>query len=169
MTGEKREDPPPLAEELVATLTRRGLTIAVVESLTGGLLASAIVDVPGASAVFTGGVVTYATELKGTVLGVDPVLLATRGAVDPEVARQMAEGVRRRLGLAGAPASIGVATTGVAGPDPQDGEPPGTVYVGVATETGVRAHRVRFEGDREAIRHAAVSESLAIVLATVTE
>jgi nicotinamide-nucleotide amidase len=99
----------------------------VAESLTGGMLCSALIDVPGASAVVRGGVVSYATDLKHRLLGVDAGLLAANGPVDPDVATQMAHGVRERLG-----ADWGVATTGVAGPDPQDGIAAGTVYIAVA-------------------------------------
>src|SRR6476646_10184208 len=121
--------PSSAAESLIAVLGRRGLTVASAESLTGGLVCAALTDVPGASAVVRGSVVAYATELKAQVLGVDPELLASGGAVQAEVARQMATGVCRVLG-----ADIGVATTGVAGPDPQDGHPVGTVFVAVAAD-----------------------------------
>ena len=110
--------------------------MATAESLTGGLVCAALTDVPGASAVVRGAVVAYATELKAQVLGVDPDLLATGGAVQAEVARQMATGVCRVLG-----ADVGVATTGVAGPDPQDGHPVGTVFVAVAAEGRVAGPR----------------------------
>jgi nicotinamide-nucleotide amidase len=116
-----------MAARLVFALSEHGQTVAVAESLTGGMLCSALVDVPGASAVVRGGVVSYATDLKHRLLGVDAGLLAANGPVDPDVAAQMAHGVRERLG-----ADWGVATTGVAGPDPQDGIPAGTVYVAVA-------------------------------------
>ena len=86
---------------------------------------------PGASSVLRGAVVAYATDLKGTLLDVDRALLDARGAVDPDVAGEMARGVRARLG-----ADVGLATTGVAGPDPQDGQPPGTVHVAVRTPDG---------------------------------
>ncbi len=115
------------ARELVRLLAVRGETLAVAESLTGGLVAAELTGVPGASKVFRGSVTAYATELKRDVLGVDGTLLDQRGAVDAEVARQMAEGVRGVLG-----ADWGIATTGVAGPDPQDGQPVGTVFVAVA-------------------------------------
>lgn len=143
------------AAEVVAALTRSGRTIAVAESLTGGLLAAALVSVPGASVVLRGGVVAYATDLKAGLLGVDAELLAVSGPVQPEVARQMAEGVRRRLG-----ADIGLSTTGVAGPDPQDGHPPGEVWLGFAIGEDVRAVRLALGGDRAAIRRDTVSESL---------
>ena len=105
------------AAGVLAELDAAGATVAVAESLTGGLLAAALVAVPGASRCFRGSVTAYATDLKASVLGVDAGLLAARGAVDAEVAGQMAEGVRRLMG-----ADYGVATTGVAGPDPQDGQ-----------------------------------------------
>ncbi|MGH4034816.1 CinA family protein [Actinomycetota bacterium Odt1-20B] len=115
------------AEDVLRLLGARGETLAVAESLTGGLVAAEVTEVPGASRVFRGSVTAYATELKRDVLGVDGALLAERGAVDAEVARQMAAGVRRALG-----ADWGLATTGVAGPDPQDGQEVGTVFVAVA-------------------------------------
>ncbi|MFF2509150.1 CinA family protein [Streptomyces sp. NPDC058067] len=118
---------------MLRLLAERGESLAVAESLTGGLVAAEITSVPGASRVFRGSVTSYATELKRDVLGVDGTLLAERGAVDPEVAQQMATGVRRVLG-----ADWGIATTGVAGPDEQDGRPVGTVFVAVdGPETGV--------------------------------
>lgn len=153
-----------LAERVVAELTKRGMTIAVAESLTGGLVVAELVSVPGASAVVRGGVVAYATELKSTLLGVDAELLAERSPIDPEVARQMAEGVRWRLGRDGAPADIGLATTGVAGPEPQDGHPVGEVWLGLAVEGRVQAHGLTIGGDRASIRAATVSESLMYLL-----
>lgn len=116
---------------VVAALAGRGETLACAESLTGGLLTAAVVGVPGASAVFRGGIVAYATDLKATLLGVDPVLLAERGPVDPDVAAQMADGTRTRLG-----ATWGVSTTGVAGPQPQGGQPVGRVYLAVTGGPG---------------------------------
>jgi nicotinamide-nucleotide amidase len=158
-----------LAARVVAELTRRGMTIAVAESLTGGLVVAELVGVPGASAVVRGGVVAYATELKATLLGVDAELLARRSPVDPEVARQMAEGVRWRLGHDGAPADIGLATTGVAGPEQQDGHPVGEVWVGLAVEGRVQAHGLTIGGDRASIRAVTVSESLMYVLQLLQE
>ena len=148
------------AAELVALLTARGLTIAVAESLTGGLLVAELVRVPGASAVLIGGVVAYNTAIKHSVLGVDADLLARRGAVDPEVARQMAVGVRTALSVGNRPADIGISTTGVAGPDPQDGKPVGTVYLGFAIGNEVFDAALALTGDRNGIRSAVVSESL---------
>lgn len=148
------------ATEIVGELIRRGLTIAVAESLTGGLLVAELVRVPGASATLLGGVVAYNTALKHSVLGVDAELLRARGAVDPDVARQMADGVRSALAVDGRPADIGISTTGVAGPDPQDGQPVGTVFIGLAFGNRVRSVALRLSGDRSAIRSAVVSESL---------
>ncbi|WP_028049875.1 CinA family protein [Cellulomonas sp. URHD0024] len=147
------------AAELLAVLRSRGWSVAVAESLTGGLVCSTIVDVPGASASLRGGVVAYATDLKATVLGVGSALLAARGPVDPEVARQMAEAVRERLG-----ADVGLATTGVAGPDPQDGHPPGTVHVAVAAPIGAVVRSLRVPGDRSTVRSGAVDAVLRLAL-----
>jgi nicotinamide-nucleotide amidase len=110
--------------ELIAGLAGRGWTVAAAESLTAGLLTAVLTEVPGSSAVLRGGIVCYATDLKASLVGVDADLLARVGAVDPAVAAALAEGARRRCG-----ADIGIGLTGVAGPDPQDGHPPGTVYV----------------------------------------
>lgn len=136
-------------------LTEDGLTVAVAESLTGGGLASALVDVPSASSAFRGGVVAYATELKTALLGVDAGLLARGGAVQPEVAVAMAEGVRSRLG-----ATYGVGTTGVAGPEPQDGVAPGVVHVAVAGPQGVRTLALDLRGGRERVRRVAIVHAL---------
>ncbi len=149
-----------LAARIVATLTASKQRIAVAESLTGGLLIAELIGPPGASAVVNGGVVAYNTELKGTLLDVDPELLALHGAVHPDVAAQMATGVRAALAVAGEPAHIGISTTGVAGPDQQDGIPVGTVYVGFAIGAVVRTKRLALTGDRQAIRRAAVYETL---------
>ncbi len=149
----------PLAARVVTLLTARGGTLAVAESLTGGALASRLVAVPGASVVLRGAVVAYATDLKASLLGVDAALLAERGAVDPDVARQMAEGVRMRLG-----AEFGVATTGAAGPTGQDGQPPGTLHVAVASAGGSRARSAVVPGSRAVVRGAAVELALTLLL-----
>jgi len=149
-----------VAAELISTLRDRGLTMAVAESLTGGLLVAELIAVPGASAVVRGGVVAYDTAIKHSVLGVDVDLLAEHGPVHPEVARQMADRVRTVLAVDGRSADVGLSTTGVAGPGAQDGHPAGTVYVGFAIGDRVVAERLELAGDREAIRRATVSESL---------
>jgi nicotinamide-nucleotide amidase len=152
------------AERLLAALEARGWTVATAESLTGGLVAAAIVDVPGASRVLRGGVVAYATDVKASVLGVDAGLLARRGAVDPDVASQMAAGVRTAFG-----ADVGVATTGVAGPDPQDGHPPGLVHVAVRTPAGGAVRTLQETGDRGEVRRAARTAALELALRVVEE
>jgi nicotinamide-nucleotide amidase len=150
-----------LSAEIVALLTERRHTIAVAESLTGGLLVAELIRTPGASLVVSGGIVAYNTELKHTLLGVDAEVLAAHGAVHRDVAAQMATGVRVRLALAGEPAHIGVSTTGVAGPDSQDGHPVGTVFIGIAIGTEVHTRRLALSGSRNDIRSAVVYESLA--------
>jgi nicotinamide-nucleotide amidase len=144
---------------VLAALRARRQTLAVAESLTGGLLAATIVNVPGASAVFRGGLVVYATDLKATLAGVDPGLLAERGPVDPDVAAALASGVGERC-----LADWGLSTTGVAGPGPQDGVPAGTVYIathGPAGEGAVR--RLALRGDRAAVRRDAVDAALGLL------
>jgi nicotinamide-nucleotide amidase len=148
-----------LPADVVTELVRRGLRIATAESLTAGLLAATIADVPGASATLQGGVVAYQNEVKERLLGVDPGRLASHGAVDAAVAAQMAEGARRALG-----ADIGVATTGVAGPEPHQGRAVGTVYLGLAGLPGPATEELRLEGDREGIRRATVQAALRSVL-----
>ena len=143
---------------VVSALRARHLTIATAESLTGGLLCAALTDVPGASSVVRGGVVSYATDLKAALLGVDAELLHAKGAVDAEVARQMAQGVRRLTG-----SDVGVSTTGVAGPDPQDGQPVGTVHVAVAGPGSIEVSSLLLSGDRAEIRRATVDHALRMV------
>lgn len=148
------------AAAIIETLARRGQRLAVAESLTGGLLIAELIAVPGASAVVVGGVVAYSTELKHSILGVDAGALAEHGAVHPDVAAQMATGVRTALALSTGEPHVGIATTGVAGPDPQDGQPVGTVYLGFAVGGDVSVTRLDLTGSRSDIRSATVSESL---------
>lgn len=146
-----------LAARLVPALRQRRLTLAVAESLTGGLVMAALTDVPGASAVLRGGPVVYATDTKAAELGVDADLLASRGPVDPEVAAAMAAGVRVRWH-----ADLGLATTGVAGPDRQAGHPVGEVYVGVADarDSISSSYSLGDMGDRASVRQRAVEHAL---------
>jgi nicotinamide-nucleotide amidase len=125
--------------------------------------------VPGASTVLVGAVVAYATPLKASVLGVDRALLDREGPVHPDVAVQMAEGVRRALAIDGRPADVGLATTGVAGPDPQGGRSPGTVYLAVATPGGSRGIRVDLTGDRPAVRSGAVEAAVRLLLTALAQ
>ena len=115
------------ARDVVHALADAGLTVAMGESLTAGLVAARLADVPGASAVLHGGVVAYQNAVKTGLLGVPEDLLARVGAVDADVARRMALGARAALGT-----DVGVATTGVAGPEPHQGQPVGTVWLGLA-------------------------------------
>jgi nicotinamide-nucleotide amidase len=146
------------AAELVARLSAAGQTVAVAESLTGGLVAAALTDIAGASVVVRGGVTAYATDLKARVLGVDEVLLARAGSVDVEVAEQMASGVRSLMG-----ATYGLSTTGVAGPDPVDGKPVGTVFVAVVGPGSSRVKALGLSGDRAGIRAQSVLAALALL------
>lgn len=157
------------AARLVAELVHRGWTLGVAESLTGGALSAEIVSVPGASATLLGGVVAYATPVKATLLGVDAVLLHAHGPVHAEVAEQMAAGVRSAVQVDGRPADVGIATTGIAGPDSPDGQPVGTVHVGIATPETVRSHTFRFDGDRAAVRSQTVDAAIAKAIDAVRE
>lgn len=133
--------------------------MAVAESLTGGLLAATLVDVPGVSKVFRGGLVVYATDLKASLAGVDPALLAERGPVDPDVAVALAAGAARTCN-----ADWGLGTTGVAGPERQDGVTVGTVFIGLAGPANlVRVLGLRLDGDRATIRSHAVSAALRLL------
>jgi nicotinamide-nucleotide amidase len=146
----------------VEALVAAGETLAVAESLTGGLLASALVAVPGASAVFRGGIIAYATDTKERLLAVEQAVLAANGPVDPTVATQMAMGARWRLD-----ATWAVSTTGVAGPDPQPDDPHsspvGTVYLGIAGPRIAQAVRLQLDGDREEIRAEASRQALLLL------
>ncbi len=153
-----------LAGQVLARLQARGHTVAVAESLTGGLVAAALTDVPGASASFRGGVVTYATELKAALLGVDSVMLARHGAVYAPVAAAMAAGVRERLG-----ATYGVATTGVAGPEAADGRPVGTAHIAVSAADDTVVRTIALAGDRHAIRRLTVEHVLGLLLGRLRE
>ena len=153
-----------LATEIIRLLTSAGQTVAAAESLTGGLVAAALTDVPGSSLAFRGGVVAYATELKAQLLGVDAVMLTRHGPVYAPVAAAMADGVRSRLGT-----TIGVATTGVAGPGPQDGQPAGTVHIAVSLAGDTVVRTVGLTGDRDEVRRLAVERVLGLLLGRLRE
>ena len=153
-----------LAGQILDLLRSRGETLAVAESLTGGLVCAALTDIAGASVAVRGGVVAYATDLKAVLLGVPRALLDRYGAVHPDVAVAMAEGVRLRLG-----ASFSVATTGVAGPDPQDGQPVGTVHIAVAAEGDTVVRTLALPGDRAAVRAGTVAAALGLLLGRLRE
>lgn len=144
----------PLVAAVHAAAAARGATLALAESLTGGLVAAALTGPAGASATFLGGVVVYATTAKAE-LGVDPDLLARRGPVDADVAVALAVRVRERFA-----ATHGVATTGVAGPDPVGDHPPGSVFVAVASERGSRAVHLTLPPGRALVRQLTVVHAL---------
>lgn len=152
-----------LSAEVISCAKDAGVQLATAESLTAGLVGATICDVSGASAVYRGGVISYSSDVKAEVLGVSSELLVTRGAVDAEVAMQMAEGTARVY-----KAEVGISTTGVAGPDPLDGKPVGTVFLGVASPRGRRSRELHCTGDRAAIRQQSVQEALELLLEELT-
>lgn len=143
---------------LLDGLAAAGLSLATAESLTGGALCARLVDAPGASRVVRGGVCCYASDLKAGLLGVDAGLLAERGPVDAEVARQMARGARTLMG-----ADLALSTTGVAGPGPADGHEAGTVHIGLAWPSGAVSRELRIDGDRARVRSASVDAALELL------
>lgn len=148
-----------VAENLVSLLKAQGLTCATAESCTGGGVGSAITAVPGSSAVFAGGVISYSNDVKRDVLGVSPETLASVGAVSSETAAQMAAGVRKLLKV-----DLAVSLTGIAGPDGgSDEKPVGLVWFGLATPSGVRTEKAIFRGDREGIRNNAIVHALGML------
>ena len=148
-----------VAEKLVELLKARGLKCATAESCTGGGVGSAITAVSGSSAVYLGGVVSYANEVKHGVLGVSEDTLATVGAVSSETAAQMAEGVRRLVG-----ADLAVSVTGIAGPDGGSVDKPvGLVWFGLASAAGTRTEKAIFAGDRARVREQAVVHALGML------
>lgn len=156
------EEPVGPARAAHRALAERERTCATAESLTGGLIGARLTAVPGASATYRGGVIVYATDTKASTLGVPEDLLAEHGAVHPDVATHMARGVRDLMG-----ADLGLAVTGVAGPEPQDGQPVGTVHTAVATSDGIFAREFRFAGDRSGIRDRTVEGALALLVSVL--
>jgi nicotinamide-nucleotide amidase len=145
-----------LAEVVVARARSAGLTVATAESCTGGLVGAALTGVPGSSAAYLGGVISYADEAKITLVGVDPALISACGAVSDAVARAMAAGARDALG-----ADVAVSVTGIAGPDGGTTDKPvGTVWFGVAGPHGAHAQLRRFAGDRAVVRERSVMTAL---------
>jgi nicotinamide-nucleotide amidase len=152
-----------LAAEIHGQLLARGETVATAESLTAGLVGAELTSVAGSSATYRGGLIVYATDLKAQLAGVPADLLAARGAIDPEVAAALAVGVRD--GLA---ATWGLGLTGVAGPDPQDGKPVGTVFVALAAfGRAPDVIELMLSGDRPAIRTGAVAAALGLLRDTL--
>jgi nicotinamide-nucleotide amidase len=153
-----------LAIEILRLLTANGQTVATAESLTGGLVAAALTDVAGSSQAFRGGVIAYATELKAQVLGVDGRMLEKHGPVYAPVAAAMAEGVRTMLN-----ATVGVATTGVAGPEPADGFQPGTVHIAVSLADDTVVRTMALNGNRDEVRRLTVERLLGLLLGRLRE
>ena len=145
---------------VLSELSRRGETLASAESLTGGLVGLLLTDVPGASASYVGGVISYATRLKSTLAGVDAATLAALGPVAERTAAEMARGIAERCN-----ADWGVATTGVAGPESQDGHPVGEVFVAVSHPSGalLRVKELSLKGERAAIREQAAEAALTLL------
>lgn len=152
-----------LAERLQGVCLGRGITVAIAESCTGGLVAESITSVPGSSAYFLGGVVSYADAAKTELLGVPASALAAHGAVSAQVARAMADGCRDRLA-----AALALSITGIAGPGGgSDAKPVGLTYLGLASASSTEVRRCVFTGDRAAVRAAAASEGLSWLIAAV--
>ena len=143
---------------LHADLRELGATVAIAESLTGGLLCAELTRTPGASSTVRGGIVVYATDLKTTLTGVPAELIAARGPVDRDVALALSHGVRARLG-----ATYGLGVTGVAGPEPQGGRPVGTVFLALVGPDGETVAERSFDGDRAVIRALTVAEAVGLL------
>ncbi|KAK5652124.1 hypothetical protein OQA88_10766 [Cercophora sp. LCS_1] len=150
-----------VASDVIRILREAGETLAVAESLTAGGVMAALTSVPGASSVFRGGIVAYATPLKRTLLNVNDELIAAEGVIHADVAAQMASGVIGVTGCDDVATTWGIGTTGVAGPASQDGKPVGMVYIGIAHVSGRKGFGpFHFPGDRERVREATVLEAL---------
>lgn len=155
-----------LCEKIVSKLKEKGLTLATAESCTGGLIAKSITDVSGCSSVFYGGVVAYDNSVKENVLGVKAETLSAFGAVSYETAREMAHGVKRALNT-----SIGISTTGIAGPGGgTEKKPVGTVYIGIAMDGLVESVRLDIgqHCSRDEIRNEACRKLLALLLEKIS-
>ena len=152
-----------LEQQVIAALKARSLTLAAAESCTGGLAAKRLTDVPGASAVFLGGVVSYTNGVKERVLHVPRETLEMYSAVSEQTARAMAEGVRALTG-----ADFGLSVTGVAGPDRDDrGHEVGTVYLALSAGTGTQTRQLHLTGGRPAIRDRSADEMFRMLLAYI--
>ena len=149
-------------DRLVGALRRAGRTLALAESMTGGLVAARITRVPGSSEAMPAALVTYTDAAKVALLGLDRALLERTGAVTREVARLMALAARERLGT-----DLGVSVTGFAGPNVPPGGEVGLVFLGVAHAGGVDVHEMRYGGDRDAVREAATQDAIRFALDAV--
>ena len=150
-----------LCSDVLAAL--KGKTLATAESCTGGMIGAALTAVPGASKVYKGGIISYWSEIKQELLGVDPEDLKNLGPVSAQVAGSMADGARKALHT-----DYGISVTGLAGPDGDEfGKPVGTVFVGLSTRSKTVARQFRFYGDREDIRNQAALAALEFILEEV--
>ena len=153
------------AGELVSVAALEGITVGFAESLTGGLISSSVVAIPGASAVFKGSIVSYTNEVKENVLGVSPDIISAHTEVSAECAKAMAEGAKSVLGV-----DLAVSVTGIAGPTGElPGKPVGTVYMGYCFRDISGALRLNFEGDRDTIRTCTVLEALNQAISLIKE
>lgn len=153
-------------KSLIQTLLSKGLFLVTAESLTAGLVGAEITKTPGSSEVYLGGVIAYQNAVKEQLLGVSPALISNQGAVDAEVAVQMASGARSRFARANSIALdrvIALATTGVAGPGESEGKPAGTVFVAVSSSAGETVYAFSFEGSREQIREQSVEAAMGVL------
>ena len=148
-----------LAHEIIQKLGQRRLTISVAESLTGGLVAASLTQIPGASAVFKGGIIAYGDEIKQQVLKVDPALITKFTGISEPVAQSMATNIREIMNT-----DIGIATTGVAGPDKSDGFAPGIVFVAISIGDHKICQKLELVGDRTQIRDQSVNEIFKLTL-----
>ena len=148
-----------LAYELIQKLSQQHLTISVAESLTGGLVAASLTQIPGASAVFKGGIIAYGDEIKQQVLKVDPALITKFTSISEPVAQSMATNIREIMNT-----DIGIATTGVAGPDKSDGFAPGIVFVAISIGDHKICQKLELVGDRTQIRDQSVNEIFKLTL-----
>lgn len=164
MTADADADVGSLATRAIELLVRKERTVGTAESITGGLIAATLTSVPGASAVFLGGIVAYAAEVKAALLGVPALLLDRVGTVHPDVATAMALGARDCLG-----ADMAIAVTGVAGPEPVDGLPVGTVHVALGSGIGVRHLPLNLAGSRRQIRQDTVMHALRLLVSGLSE
>ena len=152
-----------LAAQAVASLKQKELKLCFAESLTGGMISSGIVDVPGASAVFNGSVVSYVNEVKTGVLGVSPEVISEKTEVSYECAEQMASGAAKILS-----ADIAISVTGIAGPGgDMPGKPVGTVFMGIYNRGEVSSVRLDLTGSRDEIRHKTAAEAYRKIIETV--
>ena len=148
-----------LANEIIQKLSQQHLTISVAESLTGGLVAASLTQIPGASAVFKGGIIAYRDEIKQKVLKVDPALITKFTSISEPVAQSMATNIREIMNT-----DIGIATTGVAGPDKSDGFAPGIVFVAISIGDHKICQKLELVGDRTQIRDQSVNEIFKLTL-----